>query len=492
MARDDGFAEFVLGSSGLLRRSALALVGDEAAAEELVRRVLERMYVGWPRIDDPSAYAQRALTKSASGRGTRTSGDTSDLLPARELLAVVRRGGQQRRHRRNKLLALSLVATLVVGAVVAVIVLRPPPAVRYTGPLFDGRTHGDLAHDTAYQKRVIAVWRGSHASGTHASEGVFDDLKGNPRVVWAGSTTAGPAAVVAQDAYLHRHGNLLLDHEGVFQLLGFIGVDGSGQPRVVGDTYRMRDSVAETAWVIDPARTVVATIANGTPYAVSFGWRYLPGGVARRGFTPMADHDGVALAPVPASARPGLLRVMKAPYADFADVVLVQGLPPSSSQDGDQLLDWHGTTDLSGPTTNVARRSFFLALARLRTGLLFEASLGGWSVTGSSDGRRFFAGEISLDRDVSQLYVVFPGAIGPDEVVSAGSVDRRAVLPLQVRLPDGEWLVARYGAALSYRVGDGPWVRAHRDAALLPRLASEVRVVVGKAAPKGVTLHARG
>lgn len=37
---------------------------------------------------------------------------------------------------------------------------------------------------------------------------MFDDLRGDPHVYWAGNTPAGQAAVVVQQAYLHPHEQL--------------------------------------------------------------------------------------------------------------------------------------------------------------------------------------------------------------------------------------------------------------------------------------------
>ncbi len=71
MARDDGFDEFVIGTSGRLLRAAYLLVGERAAAEDLLQDVLEKMFVAWPRIDEPTAYARRALVRGATNRWRR-------------------------------------------------------------------------------------------------------------------------------------------------------------------------------------------------------------------------------------------------------------------------------------------------------------------------------------------------------------------------------------------------------------------------------------
>lgn len=67
-SRDDPFDHFVLSASPRLLRLAFLLVGDRGAAEDLLQDVLARMYVGWPRIDEPEAYARQALTHRATNR----------------------------------------------------------------------------------------------------------------------------------------------------------------------------------------------------------------------------------------------------------------------------------------------------------------------------------------------------------------------------------------------------------------------------------------
>ncbi|MCU1589593.1 MAG: polymerase sigma-70 factor, sigma-E family [Frankiales bacterium] len=68
MARDEGFDVFVLGASRRLLRTAFLLVGDRGTAEDLLQDVLERMYARWSRIDDPHAYARRAIAHAATNR----------------------------------------------------------------------------------------------------------------------------------------------------------------------------------------------------------------------------------------------------------------------------------------------------------------------------------------------------------------------------------------------------------------------------------------
>lgn len=61
----------MIASGRRMHQIAVALTGDTSAAADLVQDVLERMYVAWPRIDDPVAYARRALVNASANRWRR-------------------------------------------------------------------------------------------------------------------------------------------------------------------------------------------------------------------------------------------------------------------------------------------------------------------------------------------------------------------------------------------------------------------------------------
>ncbi|TDW17837.1 SigE family RNA polymerase sigma factor [Kribbella kalugense] len=69
VTRGDDFDDFVRGSSTRLMRTAVLLVGDPAAAEDLVQEMYERIYVHWRRIHSaPDAYARKTLANLAANR----------------------------------------------------------------------------------------------------------------------------------------------------------------------------------------------------------------------------------------------------------------------------------------------------------------------------------------------------------------------------------------------------------------------------------------
>lgn len=69
MAGDrSGFDDFAASAVRRLLGQAYLLTGDRPAAEDLVQETLERLYVAWPRVDDPMAYARTTLTRRSINR----------------------------------------------------------------------------------------------------------------------------------------------------------------------------------------------------------------------------------------------------------------------------------------------------------------------------------------------------------------------------------------------------------------------------------------
>lgn len=58
------FESFVAGSQHRLFRQAVLLAGDRAAAQDLVQQSLVSLYVAWPRVREPGAYARRILVRA--------------------------------------------------------------------------------------------------------------------------------------------------------------------------------------------------------------------------------------------------------------------------------------------------------------------------------------------------------------------------------------------------------------------------------------------
>lgn len=62
--REAEFTDFVASGQRRLYRQALLLTGEPARAQDLVQVTLEKVFVAWPRVEDPAAYAHRTLLHS--------------------------------------------------------------------------------------------------------------------------------------------------------------------------------------------------------------------------------------------------------------------------------------------------------------------------------------------------------------------------------------------------------------------------------------------
>lgn len=72
-ARDAAFTAFVRDRGAALSRTAYFLAGDPHLAEDLVQTALADVYVRWDFVDDPAAYARRALVSANAAWWRRRS-----------------------------------------------------------------------------------------------------------------------------------------------------------------------------------------------------------------------------------------------------------------------------------------------------------------------------------------------------------------------------------------------------------------------------------
>lgn len=69
--REERFSGWARDATPRLMRTGRLLTGDDHAGEDLVQEVLARVYVKWTRIDQPDAYARRALANAVVSRARR-------------------------------------------------------------------------------------------------------------------------------------------------------------------------------------------------------------------------------------------------------------------------------------------------------------------------------------------------------------------------------------------------------------------------------------
>ncbi len=61
--RHEEFTAFAATAQQRLYRQGYLLTGNREAAQDLVQATLTKMYVAWPRIDNPAAYAYRTMVR---------------------------------------------------------------------------------------------------------------------------------------------------------------------------------------------------------------------------------------------------------------------------------------------------------------------------------------------------------------------------------------------------------------------------------------------
>jgi hypothetical protein len=435
---------------------------------------------------------------------------TNDLKPAPGFTATVVRGGRGRAVRsRLRIMAAVTVAVVAAAAGVLNAGLVGPTDLgdeRLTQP-----TRGDLAGDGQLLADAVRAWRAGIAVSYNASRGIFDDLRGQPHVYWAGRTPAGRAAVVMQRSFLHPHGDLSPADANHFQtLVGLVAVNPrDGQLRLVTDQYRAHGFPPSGYFRFGPHDRTVLVVDGGIPLYFSSVPHHRPDGKVTRDWQPLPVVDGVALTQVPDDADPAdalVLARLAPPAADdrsFDGLLFLEPAseyldasdrlrrgdsgesPVQAAKAADHRLPWHGedanAMRVGGSVPPGGNAAEMFANAIDEAGALdigtTQVGFGLWQVVaGLPDGRTVVVSEVQEGQRPSRVYAVL---IGTDKNVLRGDViDLNAALPVALRLPDAQgWVVAAYSSHLRYRISaQTPWVDVGSNAALLPDQAAQVEV----------------
>ncbi|MEU6073336.1 hypothetical protein [Micromonospora sp. NPDC047074] len=407
---------------------------------------------------------------------------TDDLTGPPTLLDDVRRGGRRRLLRRRAVLAAVCAVVVAVPVGGALHLSGDGAAVEVASPLFDGPTRGDLAGDEAYLRRVREAWR-------QRARQLGGGFRGDPHVVWAGDTPAGPAAYVAQ----RTADNAVVSWpDGARE----IGKAAFVEPTAAGPRVMTTETLVDTgtdghsqAALLGPARDVLVVLDAGQPVEFSPTFWYTADGRIERTFQRVEFRDGAAVLPVPAQrdrltvalARTPVSRANVVHIANAMNILsdggrgstsprqLTHTLPGAEGIWGAEPAAQVGAIDHeTGPLA-----AYFDSVGVHRAGESPQLTVYG----ATPDGRMLLLKTIQYDDDPARAVALLARGYAPFEAVASGFVDRAAPLPVRLRLPDGQGvLVAAEGATLGYRIGAGRWHDAGRDAALLPAAATEVRV----------------
>jgi hypothetical protein len=445
-------------------------------------------------------------------RVNRAMWDATDRLRLAPDFADRVVSGGRRRVRRSRVRGVAIALAVVMAGGGATVAWRDATG---TVIVADHRlaqpTAGDLAGDAGLIERAVRAWHVG-LPYAHSGEEAVAALRGEPHVYWAGTTKAGPAAVVVQEGA--RRG-----HVGI---VGLVATDAVSRSfRLLGE-YPEADGLP---WVFafGPDDRTLLALDPGLPLYVSMAAVSGPDGTVTRSWRPMDLADGVALTEVPAGGDATDVRVMArqvrpgarerdstghywvqktSQYVEEADAVRagVDTATVTTVPDIDGLLPWNNR-DVNGPvrigrSTQVNDDGGLFSRAvgesRFLDPLISIHGAGWWEViAGLPDGRTALLSEIYQESDPGLVFAVLLDATGAvDAVIPGGPADRDAPVPVRVRLPDAQgWLVAAYGSSLAYRTpGGGAWVEAGRDAALLPDTATEVRAVADGGAARSQSL----
>jgi hypothetical protein len=414
------------------------------------------------------------------------------------MLSDVRRGGRRRLMRRRGFLTAGL-AVAVAGSLTGVAELRegwPGTGSEVFASLLDGPTRGDLADDQAYLAQVLAAFRRAAA--------VVPRLLGEPHIVWAGNTPAGPAAYVIQ-----RNDHRPPPGEHRQDVVTMFLESTPGGPRgllLQGMSSEQPDASSQAA-LLGPDRDVLLVLDTGRATVYAPGYRYHADGRVTRESRPVMFDDGAAVLRVPSQRRkitvavwrPGGGRMDEIDIVNSGDILFPepkQGVQPPEPSELTRVLpgaerSWGGDPPaaLEKEDQNVVR-ALLEGSYYLRHGAFLSGQAPVLSAYGTTpDGRRLLVRTLQYYDDPVRVVALLGRGEADFQAVAGALVDTASPAPIRLRLPDRQGVfVAADGATLRYRINRGLWQPAGRHAALLPAQATEVEITRVGAATKVVPL----
>ncbi|RZT12864.1 hypothetical protein EV649_7233 [Kribbella sp. VKM Ac-2569] len=259
----------------------------------------------------------------------RLSAGVKDIDAPSDLLDRARLGGARRLRRRRftAVAAASLAVAAIAGATFAVPAVRdradqaqvatptpwtdpitPNPLDRYA-LLMTGETGGDLAGDSAYLAQVLATWHDTQRKDRGklidpVAGDVWANLRGEPRIYWAGNTPAGRIALLVQHYQVPRPSSSSTitpkvplptarsTPGGILTVVAMVRDDSQGRPKVREFVTPYDDHSFPYFTIRDPGKSTFFYVI--VSMGKRLGWR-LSDGTA----TPFVFKDGVAVTELP-------------------------------------------------------------------------------------------------------------------------------------------------------------------------------------------------
>lgn len=439
---------------------------------------------------------------------------TTDLEPRPGFAADVLRGGRRRRTRNRIMIGAAAVATVAIAAAVAVVPQNLADRRPADSPTREQDGHpltmlgGDLIHDAQFVQLAATTWEERLPTTLANRHGVLSQPLADPHVAWAGTTSAGKTAIVAQQFTLPSTDAVEYAYRGQEAIavgllvsptrdaaLELIGVQLEGYHARPGSFVLPDDRTVIALELGAPGRSRAMNISPN----VSVG----QGGVSRREWTkPLRYTDGVWIGELPENVNHLNVRLIDSkPELDPNDAEerpmglhhpllftsdYLRGELPRVPERG---LTWEPIDHLLGEDSHLRGVPWERFEEAVRdSGLLDPTSYARnphqWVATvGLHDGRTVL---VSTHQELDNPAYLFRVVIGADDSVAQvtrfAEVDPTAPIPVAVPLPDDNGYVVAVDPdkQFSYRTADdGQWSDPQYGTALVPGDAVAVKADTG-------------
>lgn len=412
---------------------------------------------------------------------------------------VLRSGRRRQARRRLTVAASAVLAVALVGGGAYLTTYQDTEQVAAANPLLGQPTKGVLAGDQNFVAQAKELWRTGLLRSPEAQRDVYDDMRGEPHVYWAGETPAGRAAVVVQQVYVHQNDQLHLNAGGERLAVGLVATDDAdGELKLVTDQWQMdgpTDRLGYFRFGPDDRTVLIVTLGKPVFYSPEPKLRdHTPVHDWQR----MQEFDGVAVATLPDGVNP-----------DAAIVVERDTQPADTDTNRDGSFSLTGASAYLGaagkldnpvnPPGPTGIRWLNTQLTAGGTGgpqfdidktysdkVAMPLSYSGGGYMGVyyvravlPDGRVAVVSDIQNGAAPARFYALL---VTPDmkyQVYDGGDVNAAEPLPVHFRMPDEQgWVIAQLDQPLKYRTAvNGEWVDAGTSAAVVPD--ETVQVMVG-------------
>jgi hypothetical protein len=340
---------------------------------------------------------------------------------------------------------------------------------------------GNLAQDAAFLKELDQAWDNDETNQVLNLIGEDSEVLTPPHIVWAGTSPAGPAAmVVAKVRLKNAWDGTVNPPDGEAWIAGFLGEDETELGTVAVKDADIVTDVESSAWFVEAngAPRTIAVVDTGGRYVWNTGFARTPDGRLSSENRPVTFTDGVAFVAVPGSADPDEIQVLR-------DGQMVLGGTDNPVGDSFRSMIWggkaHGPVRIGGLGTTdsaaAARRAAVLrsqVLSRLPAGLTTGEPV--WLAAGKlPDGTVAVVYLDTFGRAPAHTFLALVTSDG-GEVRHLGPVTARRA-PVFADLPDGSGrIVVQFGARLRYETATGELSPPAKDALFVPGEAASVTI----------------